>query len=430
KIVAEALGNKWGYEKLRELCRIGPRLSGSQNSMKAILWAKQTMEQMGLDGVELQPVMVPHWVRGKVEEAQIMGGKELAIASLGGSIGTPEKGITAQVLEVHSFEELHKKKELARGKIIFFNRPFDPTKTNTFLGYVGAVDQRSRGAIEAAKAGGVAALVRSVTPKYDNVPHVGSMHYADSVKKVPSAAVGVIDADYLSKNLKDNPELRVNIKLSCQTLPDIQSYNVIGEILGSEKPDEIVVVSGHFDSWDKGEGAHDDGAGSMQALEVLHLIKKLGIHPRRTIRCVLFINEENGVRGGKEYARLADSSTTSQHIAAIESDRGGFSPRGFSVSQGTGAIGYFTNWLPLLRPAGIDWIRKGYSGVDIAQMKKCRVLLGLVPDSQRYFDFHHSDNDIFEAVHPREMELGSAAMAILAYLISEEGIPDSVQYTN
>jgi hypothetical protein len=429
-MISTALSEQWGYNKLRELCGIGPRLSGSENSFRAIEWAKNTMENLGLDRVELQPVMVPHWVRGDTEYAGILGDRELNVGALGRSIATPPEGITAEVYEVKSFEELRANTELAGGKIIFFNQAMDPTYTNTFKAYEVAVKQRSKGAIEAAKAGGVAALVRSVTTKYDNVPHVGAMNYQEQIKKVPAAAVSLIDADNLSNALKEKPDLKVHLMLKCETLPDVESYNVIGEISGLMYPNEIVLVGGHFDSWDKGDGAHDDGAGCIQALEALYLLKHLGIRPQRTVRCVFFINEENGIRGAKQYAEVADMQNDMHHIAAIESDRGAFTPLGFTVDAEKLYVDYLNNWLDFLKPSGINWIKKGYGGVDIKQLNDCKVLIGFSPDSQRYFDYHHSDNDVFDAVHPREMELGSAAIGILTYLLSEHGVPDNIIHTN
>jgi hypothetical protein len=425
KLVETALTEQKGYRLLGELCQIGPRLSGSQNSLQAIQWAKEKMEELGYERVILQPVMVPRWVRGKVEKAEIINtehaGKLLNIAALGGSIATPAGGISAEVVEVQTFEELRALGEKARGKIIFFNRPFDGTPLYTFAGYGNTVNQRARGAIEAARAGGVAALVRSVTTKYDNVPHVGSMKYKEGLPKVPAAAIGLIDADFLSAAIKESPDLQVKMELNCRTLEDAQSYNVIGDVFGTVYPDEYIVVAGHFDSWDKGDGAHDDGAGCIQALEVPDLFKRLGIRPKRSIRCVFYINEENGIRGAKEYARAADSLGL-YHLAAIESDRGAFTPRGFFVEADTAIIAELNQWLPYFQKAGIEWVRKGGSGVDISYIPNVKALIGYVPDSQRYFDFHHSDNDVFEAVNPREFELGSAAMAILTYLLSEEGL--------
>lgn len=426
KIIRSALTERKAYDWLRELCAIGPRLSGSEQSLKAIYWAKEKMETCGFDKVWLQPVMVPHWERGSVEEATITNGKnkgkELSIASLGGSIQTPGEGVTAGVIEVKDFDELQSFGELVKGKIVLFNRPLDDGLVNTFAGYGGAVNQRGYGAIQAAKYGAAAVLIRSVTTKMDdNVPHVGAMYYTDTIPKIPSAAIGSIDADYLSAEIKNDPLLKINMKLDCRTLPDAQSYNLIGEVTGSVFPDEVIVIGGHFDSWDKGCGAHDDGAGCLQSMEVTELFKRLEIKPKRTIRCVLFINEENGTRGGIAYGTYADTAKE-KHLAAIESDRGAFTPRGFDVTTDSNKIAKMQTWLPVLRKSLIDWIKNGGSGVDVSYIKNAGALIGYVPDSQRYMDVHHSGNDTFESVHPREMELGSAAMAILTFLISEEGL--------
>jgi carboxypeptidase Q len=421
KITREALTENVGYELLRELCEIGPRLSGSENSLKAIYWAEQKMKDMGFDSVWLQPVMVPHWDRGNIESAVIAGtGKELNISALGGSVPTPDEGITAEVLEVKNFEQLDSLKEKAKGKIIFFSRELDHGLVNTFAGYGGAVDQRSRGPIKAAAAGAVGVIIRSVTTLHDNVPHTGMTSYVDTLPKIPAAAVGNIDADFLSDALKKDPSLKVTLKLNCRTLPDALSYNVIGDIRGYEKPEEIILTGGHFDSWDAGCGAHDDGGGCIQALESIELFKRLNIKNKRTLRCVFFINEENGIKGAIEYARFSDS-TKQNHYAAIESDRGVFTPKGFSFDADSALIQNVQKWLPVLRTAGIEYIRKGGSGVDISRIKNAKALIGYVPDDQRYMDVHHSANDTFESVHPREMQLGTAAIAILVYLIDLEG---------
>ena len=426
KIVRTALLDKRGYSWLKELCTIGPRLSGSDNSAKAIEWAKNKMEECGFDSVWLQPVMVPKWVRGKIEKAYISKSKKylnkkLTIVSYGGSIGTPTTGITGEVIEVKGLDEVKILGNKAKGKIIFYNRPFDNGLLNTFEGYGKAVDQRVNGAIEAAKVGAVAVIVRSVQSSYDNVPHTGVMNYEDGVKQIPSAAISVMDADLLSKAIKNEPDLRITIKMDCKTFPDVQSYNVIGQLTGSEKPNEVIVVGGHFDSWDKGCGAHDDGAPCLQTMEALDLLKRLNIKPKRTIRCVLFINEENGLRGGIEYGKYS-SNSFEKHLAGIESDRGAFTPRGFSVTTDSLSLLKMQSWLPILNKAYIEWIRKGGSGGDVGQIKNAKALFGYVPDDQRYMDVHHSDNDVFAAVHPREMELGSAAIAIMSYLLSEEGL--------
>jgi len=427
QFVSTALKERKGYDALKNLCRIGPRLSGSRNSLIAINWAKNKLKEMGCDSVWLQPVMVPHWERGEVEQAVIFNTKKfngikLHISALGGSVGTPPEGIAGRIIEVQNFEELKEKRDSVKGKIVFFNRPLDQSLLNTFRGYSGAVNQRVYGAIEAAKYGAVGVIIRSVTTKYDTIPHTGVMLYVDSLPKIPAVAAGYLDADFLSQIIKEDPALKLNLLLNCKTLPDAKSFNVIGEIKGSEYPGEVIVAGGHIDSWDVGQGAHDDGAGCVQSMEVLDLFNRLKIKPKRTIRCVLFINEENGSRGSKEYSKFAENSAMT-HIAAIESDRGGFTPKGFNIDTDSSQIfKRVKSWLPFLEKAGIDWIRKGGSGADVGRIKNTKALFGYVPDSQRYFDLHHSASDVFEKVHPRELELGSAAMAILVYLISEEGL--------
>lgn len=426
QITKKALTEKTGYKLLQELCDIGPRLSGSENSLRAIYWAEEKLKSFGVDKVWLQPVMVPHWERGSVETAVIVydkniSEKSLSILSLGGSIATSENGITANVIEVKNFTELEKRKNEVKGKIVFFSRPVDEGLLNTFAGYGSAVDQRVYGAVEAAKYGAVAVLIRSITTKHDNVPHTGVMVYLDSLPKIPAAAIGYLDSDYLHNELAKDSNLKINLSMNCKTFPEAQSYNVIAEITGSEFPEEIIVVGGHFDSWDVGCGAHDDGAGCVQLMEVLQLFKELDIKPKRTIRCVLFINEENGSRGGKDYGKYAETNNEN-HIAAIESDRGGFTPIGFDVDSDSSVLNKIKTWISVLEKSGIHWIRKGGSGVDIQYIKNTKAKLGYVPDSQRYMDVHHSANDTFDSVHPRELELGSASIAIMAYLISEEGL--------
>ncbi|GBD88686.1 bacterial leucyl aminopeptidase precursor [bacterium BMS3Abin03] len=427
QFVSSALKERKGYDALKNLCRIGPRLSGSRNSLIAINWAKNKLIEMGSDSVWLQPVMVTHWERGDIEQAGIINSKKfngirLHISALGGSIGTPPEGIAGRIIEVQNFEELKEKKDSVKGKIVFFNRPLDQSLLNTFRGYGEAVDQRVYGAIEAAKYGAIGVIIRSITTKYDTVPHTGVMHYVDSLPKIPSVAAGYLDANFLSRIIKEDPNLKLNMLLNCKTLPDAKSFNVIGEIKGSGHPEEVIVVGGHIDSWDVGQGAHDDGAGCIQSIEVLDLFKRLHIKPKRTIRCVLFINEENGSRGSKEYSNFAENSGEI-NLAAVESDRGGFTPKGFNIrTDSSRIIEKVKSWLPILEKAGIDWIRKGGSGADVGRIKNARALFSYVPDNQRYFDLHHSANDVFETIHPRELELGSAAIAILVYLLSEEGL--------
>jgi len=425
QIVKEALGSNRAYEMLRDLCTTtGHRLSGSPGAAKAVEWTKKKMEELGFDSVWLEPLMVPRWVRGPVEEGYIFfpSGKreELAITALGGSIGTPRQGITAEVVEVKSFGELQKLGEKAKGKIIFFNRPMDRSLVNTFAAYGGAVDQRWAGAMEAAKAGGIAALVRSMTTLLDDKPHTGSMGYVDSIKKVPSAAVSTKGAEHLSALLARGIPVKVRMVLSAQTLPDVESANVLGELRGTEKPEEVIVIGGHLDSWDKGQGAHDDGAGCIEAIEALRLLKTLGLKARRTIRAVMFMNEENGSRGGIAYAEK--DRPGEKHVAAIESDEGGFTPHGFGVSDSV-AHAKLQRWAPIFKFMDANRIELGGGGADIGPLARKGVpLMSLVVDTHRYFDFHHSDNDTYEAVNERELALGAAAMAIFSFIIAEEGL--------
>ncbi len=428
KLYDEALVNGHSYQNLEYLCKqIGPRLSGSGNAQKAVEWTKKLMDGYGFDHVFLQEVMVPHWVRGDKEVAYIVGGKKriaVPIAALGGSVSTPVNGITAQIIEVRSFEELKALgASVIKGKIVFFNRAFDQKSIETFPSYSGAVNQRGQGAIEAAKLGAVGVIVRSMTHALDDHPHTGAMRYADDITKIPAAAISTKAANMLSDLLKfANSNIQFYFKQNCKTLPDVLSYNVIGEIRGSEKPEEIISVGGHLDSWDLAEGAHDDGTGVMQSVEVLRLLKTINYKPKHTIRAVLFMNEENGLRGGLKYAELAKQNKEI-HIAALESDEGGFTPRGFTVDDSPKALSYIqANWKSLLEPYKVDDIVSGGSGADIGPLKENNpgiVLMEYRPDSQRYFDIHHSALDIFENVNRRELELGGASMAAFIYLIDQ-----------
>lgn len=427
KIYDEALARGKSYEWLRYLTKqVGPRLSGSTGAQKAVDWTKQLMEQQGFDRVFLQEVMVPHWVRGAKEEAYIQNGKQkitVPIAALGGSVATGPKGVNAAVIEVKSFAELRAMSpDKVKGKIVFYNRPMDPTKINTFEAYGGAVEQRANGATEAAKLGAVGAIVRSMTNIHDDLPHVGGMRYATGVALIPTAAISTNGADLLSKLVQENPNLTFYFKQNCETLPDAKSYNVVGEIKGSEKPDEIIVVGGHLDSWDLAEGAHDDGAGCVQSIEVLRILKTLGIRPKRTIRAVMFMNEENGLKGGVQYADLAKKNNEN-HIAAVESDNGGFTPRGFGIVGSPVQRAKVMLWKPLLAPYGLLEIGPGGGGADIGPLaQQGTALFGFKPDSQRYFDYHHTAADKFETVSQRELELGAASMAALVYLLDQYGL--------
>jgi len=418
------------YDWLNHLSnQIGSRLSGSLGAEKAVSWGKEELEKLGLDEVWLQPVMVPKWVRGAKEYAFIESepGKTTTvnICALGGSVATPALGIKANVVEIHNFEELEALgKEQIEGKIVFYNRPMQADLIQTFQAYGGCVNQRYLGAVEASKYGAVAVIVRSMNLRLDDLPHTGSMTYNDIPveKRIPSAAISTNDAELLSTMLELDKHVKFYFKQNCKQLKDVQSYNVIGEITGSEFPNEYMVVGGHLDSWDLGDGSHDDGAGIVQSMEVLRLFKQLGIKPKRSIRVVLFMNEENGLRGGNKYAEDAKLKGEN-HVFALESDSGGFTPRGFSFDCSEANFNQVLTWQPLFKPYLIHYFEKGGSGADVGPLKNdTNVLAGLRPDSQRYFDYHHASNDTFDAINKRELELGAATMASLMYLFDKYGI--------
>lgn len=431
KIYDEALVNGHTYRNLEYLCKqIGPRLSGSPQAQKSVEWTKKLMEDYGFDKVYLQEVMVPHWVRGAKEQAKILAGKQsivVPIAALGGSVATPKAGLTAEIIELQSLNELKTLgAEHIKGKIVFFNRAFDPKPIETGVSYGMAGDQRRIGASEAAKYGAVGVIVRSLTHSVDDYPHTGNMSYEANGVKIPAAAISTKGANELSRLLKlktANP-VKFFFKQNCETLPDALSYNVIGELTGSEKPDEIITVGGHLDSWDLAEGAHDDGTGVMQSVEVLRIFKALNYKPKHTVRAVMFMNEENGLRGGQKYAELAKLNQE-KHLAAIESDAGGFTPRGFGIDAPISLFKQISQqWQPVLQPYDVDRLTLGGGGADIGPLKNAVpgvILIGYRPDSQRYFDIHHTPNDVFENVNKRELELGAASMAGLVYLIDQSG---------
>ena len=423
----EALSKGESYKMLEHLTtKIGARLSGSPGAAAAVDWTREVMREYDFDSVWVQPVMVPHWVRGQKEVGRINSKKGVAmpvnICALGGSIGTGPNGITAQVIEVKTFEELKTLGSSVKGKIVFFNRPMDPTKINTFAAYGGAVNQRGGGASEAARYGAVAVVVRSMGSNSEDYPHTGGMQYAPNVPQIPAVAISTKHADLLSKLLKDDGSLQFYMETHCETLEDAPSFNVVGELRGGEYAHEVIVVGGHLDSWDLAQGAHDDGAGCVQAIEVLRLMKAIGYKPKRTIRAVMYMNEENGLRGGRAYADLAERNKE-KHIAAIESDRGGFTPRGFTMTATDSEKGRIRSWKPLLEPYGLSDFGQEGGGADIGPLARMNVaLIGFLPDSQRYFDYHHTPADTFDKVSKRELELGVASMAGLVYLLDKYGL--------
>ena len=431
KIYDEALVNGQCYTNLHYLCKnIGARLSGSPNAQKAVEWSKKLMDSYGFDHVFLQEVMVPHWVRGAKEVGLIIDGSNkisVPIAALGMSVATPKEGLTANVIEVHSLKELDTLGESAiKGKIVFFNRPFDPRFIETLRAYGTAGDQRNMGPAAAAKYGAVGVIVRSLTESLDDFPHTGATRYTPDGVNIPAAAISTKGANQLSALLKQRklPQIKFYFKQNCEMRPDTLSYNVVGELKGSENPNKFITVGGHLDSWDLAEGAHDDGTGVTGALEAVRILKALGYQPKNTVRVVFFMNEENGDKGGIKYAELA-AQNKEVHIAAIESDAGGFTPRGFGFTGlSSDQLKNLEQWKKLFAPYGSDKLTAGGGGSDISPLKEKVpgvVLIGLSPDPQRYFDIHHTPNDVFENVNKRELELGAASMASLIYLIDQHG---------
>jgi len=413
------------YANLHSLCKdIGGRLSGSPQAAKAVEWAKQAMLKAGADSVYLVPCMVPHWVRGAKEKCLLFTNDKvepLTVCALGGSIATPVKGIKAKVIEISSFEELEKLgAEKIKGNIVFYNVSFDQTFVYTGNAYGKAVKYRS-GASLAAKYGAVASITKSMTTADDDFPHTGVMKYDTLIKeKIPAFAVSAKGAVKLSATLFQTKNAELFLYSDCKTLPDEPSFSVVGEIKGKEFPNEIIVVGGHLDSWDLAEGAHDDGAGVAQSMEIISAFKKLGIQNKRTIRCIAFMNEENGTRGGAAYAKLA-AKENKKHIAAIESDMGGFTPKSIGVDAKKDTLAYYKKWQPLFEPYFV-FIKQGGGGEDISELIELGVpQFSLDPDSQRYFDFHHSANDVFENVNKRELALGSATINSFVYLLDKYG---------
>ena len=430
KIFDSCMTDGNSYQMLDYLSNeIGGRLSGSLSAERAVEWSYSELQKIGFDNVWLQDVMVPKWVRGPKEFALIETEPgvtfDVDVCALGGSVPTPSVGIKSNVIEVSSFEELKKLgKRNIDGKIVFFNRPMQANLVNTFHSYGEAVDQRVNGAQEAVKYGAIGVIVRSLNLRLDDFPHTGVMNYGSLApsKKIPAAAISTNSAEKLSRLLKLNPNLKFLLRQQCKTFDDVLSNNVIAEIKGSEFPNEIILVGGHLDSWDIGDGAHDDGAGVVQSMDIINIFRKINYVPKRTIRVVLFMNEENGLRGAKKYHEISKQKNLN-HIFALESDAGGFTPRGFSFTCNDSNFSKIQSWISLFDPYLIHSFEKGGSGADISLLATGKnVLAGLRPDSQRYFSYHHAANDKFDAINKRELELGTFAMATIIYLFDKYGI--------
>ena len=427
KMFDMALDKGQSYENLRSLCKdIGGRLSGSAGAEMAVYWSENKMKACGFDKVYLQEFKVPHWDRGTKEAAWIKDEKgdlrKVEVLALGGSVGTNGL-LDGELVKFETLEDLKAAKASeVQGKIVFLSQAMDNTQIQTFNAYGGSFPNRGLGAVEAAKKGALAVVIRSLGLPVDEYPHTGSLIYSDDVKKIPGAALATRDAELLADWLNQG-SVDLLLDMNCSELDSVVSYNVIGEISGTSNKDEIITVGGHLDSWDVAEGAHDDGAGLMHSLEALRILKELDYHPRHTLRVVFFMNEENGGMGGKSYARFA-SEAGEIHVAAIESDRGGFTPRGFDIDNGTPSFfEKLQDVVQILRPYELYSFEKGFGGTDINPLKGFYpeiVLFDFAPDSQRYFDFHHTAADVFENVNKRELEMGCASMAAMLYLIDQK----------
>ncbi len=420
RILGAALSSSRAYETLAHLTdRIGHRLSGSANLEKAVAWTSAELRRYRLDRVWTEKVKVPHWVRG-VETGRIVSPVEhpLVVMALGMSDPTPPEGVTAEVVEVSSFDELHALGEKVKGKIVLYNRPI-VANGGEERGYGAAAGLRYRGAVEAAKQGAVGMLIRSLGTASYRLPHTGGMSYEDGVARIPAAAVSAEDAELIHRLLAAKDPVRVSYVLGCRTLPDAESANVLAEIRGRTRPAEVVLIGAHLDSWDVGTGAIDDAAGAAIVMETMRLIRSLGLHPRRTIRAVLFTNEENGLRGGRDYAER-HKGELEKHVAAVESDGGAARPLGYGVSAGPGGTEIVQRIAARLEVLRAHEVKPGGGGADIGPLEKARVpLLALRQDGTRYFDYHHTEADTLDKVDPKELSMNVAAMAVLAWSLAD-----------
>ena len=420
RLRAQEEATQGAYERLAWLCdRIGPRLSGSPGAAAAVGWALETMRKDGLKEVRAEKVMVPHWIRGTAEIALVAPvARPLAGLALGMSVPTPPEGVTGEVLEVDSLEALRNLGDRASGRIILFNRAMwrDPNGE----GYGQVSPLRHAGPSQAARQGAVATLIRSLGTLPGRLPHTGTLSYDEAAPRIPAAAIAQEDADHLHRLLAAGEKVRVRLRLDCRTLPDAESANAVGELRGRERPEEIVVIGAHLDSWDVGCGAHDDGAGVVMVLESLRLLRALDLRPRRTIRGVLFMNEENGVRGGKAYA--ADhAAELPRHVAAIEADRGAGRPLGWSIGAGAGGADVVRRMAQGLAALGaVEIVENGEGGVDISRLRPAGVpLLGLRSDMTSYFDWHHSEADTLDKIDRAALADNVVAMAAMAWALAE-----------
>lgn len=416
QIIGQAMGTTTGWDRLTYMTdTFGPRLSGSENLEQAIAWIVKEMKTDGFDKVWKQPVKVPHWVRGQESiTLNIPVKRNLPMLGLGGSIGTPKNGLTAEVMVVNSFDELEERSAEANGKIVLFNAPFTT--------YGQTVAYRVNGASAAAKHGAIASMIASVASYSIQTPHTGVMHYEEGVKQIPHSAITVEDANMIQRFVERGEKVEVTIKMEAKTLPDADSFNVIAEITGSEYPDEFIVLGGHIDSWDVGTGAMDDGGGCVAAWQALKVIKELGIRPKRTIRVVLWTNEENGLHGGEEYARWVkeDEKSIDNHILAMESDGGVFDPIGFGFSGSDEAFTILQEIATTLEVIDASGMKKGGGGADIGPVMREGVPgMGLNVDGEKYFWFHHTDADTIDKLNVQDFNECVATMATYAFAVAD-----------
>jgi carboxypeptidase Q len=426
KLADEVMTNSRAYENLRYLCKkIGPRLSGSANAQKAVLAGMQMLKDAGADTVYLQPCTVPHWVRGNKESGYFSAAGEktaLHLTALGNSEGSNGKPVTAAVVQVNSMKELEDAGKSLKGKIVFFNIKMNPTYIKTFRAYGESGVGRRAGAAQAAKYGAVGVMVRSLASNVDDHPHTGALQYNDSFPKIPAVAISTADAERMSAAISSGKSVTASFTTSCKMVGTANSFNVVGELRGSKYPEQIISVGGHLDSWDLAEGAEDDGTGVVQSIEIIRALKATGMQPQRTVRAVLFMNEENGSGGSKAYLDSAKAKKE-QHIFALESDAGGFTPRGFSLDMSEEKKARISSWKNLFYNYGVYDLSEGGSGSDVGPLKQVgAALAGLSTDSQRYFDIHHAETDVFENVSKREVDLGAVNMVALIWLVSEYGL--------
>lgn len=431
KISDEILLNGKSYDNLYDLCKkVGARLSGSAGMYKAEAWGLKALQEAGAEKAYLQQCLVPHWVRGEKEYAGYKTRRanrdpDFEVASLGNAVGTGDKGVLAPIIEVKNFNELNARKDEVKGKIVFFNYPFN--KTLLRGAYGDAVRYRSSGASAAAKYGAVAVVVRSVTAAFDNYPHTGALRYNDSFPKLPAVAISTKGAEELSGYIKkEYSNENFFIRTTSHILPDTIGHNVIGEIKGTEFPDEIITIGGHLDSWDLGEGASDDGTGIVNSIEVLRVFRAIGYKPKRTIRIVLFANEENGLRGGTQYAEEAKRKNE-KHLMAMESDGGAEYPRGFGCGMTKEQFAKVQTWQKIFEPfdaARFTFSEGGGGGADIGPLQTNfkTAQFGLNTTGQRYFDVHHAASDVFEKVNAQELNLCAVVMATMVYLVDKYGL--------